>query len=280
MTQFYHHIESLNKSINAKKYGFSVAGHEVGIIPEAVAQIIGQKLDFRNGVFYLPSLSDTSIESRTDYIEELHQILIDADLSYHHDEVFSIAKSFGAEPLFFIDRGAISNFGLISFAIHVNGLGPDDQIWLATRSMNVIHYKGRKDQIIAGGQPHGLSLEENLIKEAHEEAGLSEEVVLRRARPTGYVTYREEEENRIHRPVLFTYDISLKQGEAPENTDGEVASFDLYRKDQILDMLASQDNIFKPNSALVLLDCAVRMGWINPSEHSDYLRLVKMLRPF
>ena len=65
--------------------------------------------------------------------------------------------------------------------VETNG---EPQIWVARRSRSKPTAPGKLDHLVAGGQPIGIGLTENLIKEAAEEASLPE-ALARRARPAG-----------------------------------------------------------------------------------------------
>lgn len=71
------------------------------------------------------------------------------------------------------------------------------------------------DHIVASGQPVGLSLMENVVKECGEEAGIPPELA-RMTRPAGAINYESYEgphksmgEGWISRMVLFCFDLSL-----------------------------------------------------------------------
>ena len=42
-------------------------------------------------------------------------------------------------------------------------------LWVARRSINKPNWPGKLDHIVAGGQPYGISVMENVIKECEEE---------------------------------------------------------------------------------------------------------------
>jgi 8-oxo-dGTP pyrophosphatase MutT (NUDIX family) len=134
---------------------------------------------------------------------------------------------------------------------------------------------GKLDNMIAGGQPHGLALAENLVKEAAEEAGLAPALALA-ARPAGIVTYRMETPPGVKVDCLFVYDLEMPAGLAPVNTDGEVERFDLLPWERVAEIIRDTDD-FKFNCPLVVLDFLIRRGLIGP-EHPDYLALCAGLR--
>ena len=107
-----------------------------------------------------------------------------------------------------MERAAVSILGAIEYGVHVNGLvvvaPPVDsssnnstttttttlQMWMARRAANKSKWPGYLDHIAAGGQPVGLGLTENVVKECWEEAGIPSEWTTRGdLRPAGVVSY-------------------------------------------------------------------------------------------
>ena len=128
----------------------------------------------------------------------------------------------------------------------------------------------------AGGQPAGLSLADNLVKEAAEEANLPE-AIARRARPIGAVTYRCDWPDGCKDDVLFCYDLEVPEEFTPENTDGEVEHFELWPVEEVIAELRSRDS-FKFNVGPVVIDFLIRRGYLTPDNEPDYLRLAASLR--
>ena len=98
-------------------------------------------------------------------------------------------------PLLRLERGAMIYCGVPSYGVHVNGyvahpvtLRPES-IWIAKRSMSKPTYPGMLDQVVAGGQPSGLTFAENCAKECEEEASLPPDVVTALT-PTGLISYK------------------------------------------------------------------------------------------
>jgi hypothetical protein len=84
------------------------------------------------------------------------------------NERYPVAIAFGDEPMLEIERAAVPLFGVRAFGIHLNGYvrsGNDTLMWVARRSMKKQTYPGKLDQLVAGGQPVGISLTDNLVKE-------------------------------------------------------------------------------------------------------------------
>ena len=67
---------------------------------------------------------------------------------------------------------------------------------IGTRSASKPTYPGQLDNTVAGGQPHDLTLDENVVKECAEEAGIPEALPAL-AVPVGCITYYREEKGRV-----------------------------------------------------------------------------------
>lgn len=262
----------------------------------------------------------TTNESRTRAVaavmEEMRTIGV---VTGWRDELYPVSGSFYDPPFFVMERAATDLLGVLSYGVHVNGiLLPENEpsssgdnndnnnelplMWMARRSKTKSKYPSMLDHIVAGGQPEGLGLMENVIKECEEEAGIPPEIARPgvNLKPAGVVSY--EEANRcffrgssernssnsaeggedsfytISRVVLFNYDLYLPGDFVPKPVDGEVEEFFLWRIDQIKESMAPdfRDPI-KPNCYLVIIDYLMRMGYISP-ETKGYLDVLRELR--
>ena len=92
-------------------------------------------------------------------------------------EVHPIARGFvasgSAEPSLQLERAAMIYLGVPAYAVHVNGWvrhpeRPQDPrpwgMWVAQRSLSKATYAGLLDQMVAGGQPAGMSFADNVAK--------------------------------------------------------------------------------------------------------------------
>ena len=122
------------------------------------------------------------------------------------DELYPVLTSFHAPPALLLERAAAPHFGIKAYGIHMNGYVtlPDGtkELWVARRSADKPTWPGRLDHIVAGGQPYGLSLADNVLKECGEEAGIPAELASR-AVPVGVVTYTSLQAVGLKRDVLF-----------------------------------------------------------------------------
>jgi hypothetical protein len=152
------------------------------------------------------------------------------------------------------------------FGVHLNGYlrdGKDLRMWVARRSRQKAMAPGKLDQIVAGGQPFGLGLRENLVKECGEEAAIPPELVAHAA-GAGAISYCTERAEGLRRDVEFIYDLELP------------ADFELWPIERVAETVRDSD-AFKFNCSLVVIDFLIRHGLIEP-DHPEYQDLVHGLR--
>lgn len=205
-------------------------------------------------------------ESRTAAMDRVSRDLRDRGLiAGWRDESYPVSTGFDRPALFRLERAAVPFFGVRGYGVHVNGWverrdGP--YMWIGRRSLNKPTGPGLLDQMVAGGLPAGMGLMENVVKECAEEAGI-DEVLARRARPVGTVSYLTTREEGLRHDVLFNYDLLLPDDFTPVNVDGEVAEFMLWPVARVLEEVGRRES-FKFNSALVVIDFLVRHGCLDP----------------
>lgn len=260
---------------------FVVGDHAVGWVRPVVADRLRGFADtFRvddAAVRLDPRLGD--FDSRSQAVDSVLRKLREEGLfPGWRDEPYPVGTDFHAAPLLKMERAAVPSFGVRAYGIHVNGYvesGEGLQVWVARRSRFKPTGPGKLDHLVAGGQPFGIGLTENLVKESAEEASLPQPLA-RSARPAGFVSYVMENEEGIRNDVLFVYDLAVPPGFAPENTDGEIEEFFLWPLERVVRTLESGDD-FKFNVALVIIDFLVRRGLLAPDD-PDYLAIVHGLR--
>ena len=194
------------------------------------------------------------------------------------NEPYPVGTDFYAPPLMQMERAAVPLFGVRAYGVHVNGFvgsGDDQRLWVAKRAANKQTAPGKLDHLVAGGQPMGLSLMENVIKESAEEAGM-DAALARRAWPVGLVSYITERSEGLRNDICFAFDITLPESFVPHNTDGEIESFSLWPIADVRARMAETED-FKFNVALVNIDFLIRHGHLSPDE-PGYVDLVEGLR--
>ena len=157
--------------------------------------------------------------------------------------------------LFEIERAAARPFGFATQAVHVNGI-TGESMWLARRSSSKATDPGMWDNLVGGGISATLSLQETLLKEAWEEAGIPPELA-RRATRGGTVELLREVQEGVQCEVIHIYDLELPRDFAPRNQDGEVAEFRLVPFAEARRLVHETDEL-TVDAALVALDFFTR----------------------
>ena len=135
--------------------------------------------------------------------------------------------------LFDIERAAARPFGLTTHAVHINGI-VENQMWLARRASNKAIDPGMLDNLVGGGIAAGFSIEQTLLKEAWEEAGIPPELA-RGARRGGTATILREVPEGVQSETVHVYDLVLPRDFEPKNQDGEVSEFLLLPFERVLE---------------------------------------------
>jgi 8-oxo-dGTP pyrophosphatase MutT (NUDIX family) len=224
-----------------------------------------------------PALTD--FEHRTRAVEEVLVRLGEAgEFRSLRGEYFPVLHDWHEEPVMKVDRAGVPLLGVRGFGVHMNGYVVDAdggiRMWVGKRARDKRTEPGKFDHLVAGGQPHGLSLRENLIKEAEEEASIPRPLA-ERARPVGALIYVLEREQGLRDDVLFLYDLELPADFVPVNQDGEVEFFELWPIADVMARVRDTDD-FKFNVALVNIDFFLRHGLLDP-DAPGYLQIVEGL---
>jgi 8-oxo-dGTP pyrophosphatase MutT (NUDIX family) len=224
-----------------------------------------------------PSLDDFEARS-TAVARTLGALKADGRLPGWRGELYPVKTAFASAPLFQMERAAVPRLGIRAYGVHMNGFvrTPDGlKMWVARRSRTKPTFPGMLDNMVAGGQPIGLSLYENLVKECGEEAGIPP-ALARRATAVGAVSYVAEVDEGLKPDVQFCFDLELPADFTPRPVDGEIESFVLLPIAEVARLVA-QTSEFKFNCNLVVIDFLVRHGVIPPDD-PDYLAIVAGLR--
>jgi len=188
-------------------------------------------------------------------------------------ELYPVVIRYGATPHFQLERAAMPTFGCRSFGVHMHGYvrrADGLHMWIARRSRTKGTFPGMLDNIVAGGQPIGLSRRQNLVKECAEEADIPEALAMQAVR-TGAISYRMAVDRGLRNDTLFLYDLELPDDFRPRNTDGEVESFELWPIARVMERIASAPD-FKFNCNLTILDFLLRHGCLDDHPEGDAVR--------
>jgi len=181
-------------------------------------------------------------------------------LSKWRDERYDIGLGDARPACFSLERAAVRFFGFTARAVHLNGLvhgRVKTGMWIARRSADKAIDPGMLDNLMAGGVACGYSIEQTLVKEAWEEAGIPTALVAGLARPAGILRVCREVPDGLHAEALHAYDLVLPDAFTPVNQDGEVAGFRLLALEEVARELDG-DAAYTIDAALVALDCLRR----------------------
>jgi 8-oxo-dGTP pyrophosphatase MutT (NUDIX family) len=201
-------------SFDAARYvRFMVAGRQIGwVAPRLAARLSAWPRVFECSANQISLLQP----------EELHLVVktlaVEGFIPGWRNERYRVAD------LFDIERAAARPFGLTTHAVHVNGIASDGRMWLARRSATKPIDPGLLDNLVGGGVTAGLSLDQVLVKEAWEEAGIPAELA-RQARAGATAHIVREVPEGVQSEVVHVYDLELPAGFQPRNQDGEVSEF-------------------------------------------------------
>jgi 8-oxo-dGTP pyrophosphatase MutT (NUDIX family) len=221
----------------------------------------------------------TGYRARTEAVDRaLRQLACDGVVKGWRDEYYRVGTTFHGPHAFEMERAGVPLFGVRAYGVHVNGYVRDGaglKMWVGRRAREKHTYPGQLDNLIAGGQPVGLKVAENLIKEAGEEASVPP-ALAKTARPAGAISYRLETAEGLRPDTMFVYDLELPPDFAPRGNDGEVEEFFLWPMDRVMDVVANTTE-YKFNCNLVVIDFCVRHGLVGPDDR-DYAEIVRGLR--
>lgn len=257
---------------------------------DAIFQINSSRNDPESAVLLLTDAAGDCCESRTASVMSIMNNLRSRGIvTGWRDELYPVSKGFYNEPLFLVERAAASYLGALQYGVHINGIVQEgngiEKMWIARRSKTKSKYPGMLDHIVAGGQPVGISLFENVIKECMEEAGIEKDTAMN-ARPASAISYEDftkidhhdEIDGIVDRVILFNYDLELPKQFEPVAVDGEVESFFLWGVDELFEsMHKDYYDPIKPNCYLVIIDYLMRKGYILP-DTPGYLDVLRELR--
>lgn len=194
------------------------------------------------------------------------------------DELYPVGRGADQPQLLQMERAATPLFGVLSYGVNVNGLVRRDDglhVWIGRRAATKQVDPNMLDLLAGGGLPQGISVRDNLLKECHEEAGVPV-ALASRAKPVSVITLQVAAPEGLRVGLQYNYDLFLPVDFQPQNTDGEVAEFQLMPVAEMLHRLKTGDE-FMYDIALAKIDLLIRHGIIGPDE-PDYLSLLAGLR--
>jgi isopentenyldiphosphate isomerase len=278
---FLDHIRACNRWDPAGFVPFRVDGSQVGLVRWAFAGHLRQWPNvFRveaGGVEWVHPAA--GFEERSAVMQDVAEALLQQGLiSRLHGEKYPVTRGTRRDALFLIDRACAPCFGVRAFGQHLNGFvrtADALQLWVARRAADRHIYPNHLDNLVAGGLPWGLSLEDNLRKECREEADIPASLAAQ-AVAVGAVTYCRDAQPGLKPDVMYCYDLELPPHFRPRCNDGEVQAFYLWPVERVLETVRDTD-AFKLNCNLVIIDFLIRHGYLS-QDAPDYLDIIQGLR--
>lgn len=196
-----------------------------------------------------------------------------------------------------VNRSTAPYLGIDSIGVHLHcyvckkdsGHKPVG-VWLAKRAPNKSHHPNYWDPTVAGGQPVNLSLHENIIKEAHEEAGvpsswlcsemdaqLKDTVFTDHTNDPLTITTAKPDGSCMKRSIYYSFDLQVPFHWTPTAIDGEVSEFQLYSIKELEEELRYGNSV-RPAMRSVLLDFMIRRGLWKESYGGESNELSKAMR--
>jgi 8-oxo-dGTP pyrophosphatase MutT (NUDIX family) len=234
--------------------------------------------DARTVHLIVPHEKDPST-AYTAALSKLVQKAIDEDtfsvIHGQHSEPYSIL---GANFPVSVERYASNLLGIISRGAHLTVYTSTPEgmkIWVPRRSAKLFTYPDCLDTTVAGGVAAGEGPFECIVREAEEEASLSEEQVRKGTIATGCLSYVGLNDSRgggekglICPTIIYVYDLEVGVDVACCQNDDEVKEFYLMDVDEVKAALFRGE--FKTNSAVIMIDFFMRHGIITAENEKHY----------
>ncbi|MDD3183089.1 MAG: DUF4743 domain-containing protein [Alphaproteobacteria bacterium] len=275
---FLRHVHFCTRHDLGRFVPFYTAGKPVGWVRKDL-EAVWQRLDGfvwgASGLTLHPQ-PDT-IETRSEALVRAAKALSDRHRLALHGEIYPVIQNWGDDSLARIDRAAIPWLGIKGCGVHLNGYvrRPDGlSFWVGERSSSCRVDPGKLDLMVGGGLPLGLSIQENLNKEAWEEAGMPVQVACR-ARRVSTLSYKVEMMCGLRNDTLFIHDLELPESFVPHNTDGEVGAFHLLPAQEVAEIIRTTDR-FKFNCNLVMIERLLAHNIITEAD-DEYESLVQAM---
>jgi isopentenyldiphosphate isomerase len=276
------HIRACN-NFDARGFRPLMAGSaRIGYVPHALAAELRRWPDvFRveeDAVTLDPRLADFEARSRA-VDAPLRRLAEEGLIESWREEPYPVTPDWHVPPLMQVERAACPHLGIRAFGVHLNGFvrkADGIHMWIARRAYDKPTFPGMLDNMVAGGQPIGMGLKDNMIKECGEEAGIPK-ALARTAVPVGMISYTHQPPEGCKPDQMFCFDLELPEDFTPQVTDGEVDDFYLWPVEKVAATVRDSFE-FKFNCNLVIIDFLIRQGVIDPDNEPDYAALVHGLR--
>lgn len=278
---FFERLNACNHFDRQSVLPFLIAHQQVGWIKKTHCPFLKNQTEFfqlDNNYVRLCDHFDDYDKRTQAFAEVVSELRGEGAVSDWRSELYPVAPVYGQKPLLALERSIAPFFGIKTYGTHLNGYYEKDNqiwVWIAQRASHLKFAPDKLDNLAAGGLTLGLSPQENMHKEAVEEAQIPTQL-LSNMRSTGAVCYLMDTPRGITPDTMFTYDLKLPFDFNPATDGTEVSRFMIFSLAELAELIYNTDH-FKYNSALVIMDFLIRHGGIS-SDHPEYLEAITALR--
>jgi len=194
--------------------------------------------------------ADTSKPQLDHNLACIAQTLRDAGcLRGWRDELLDVVAE--GQTIAVLERAAMRPLGLLTRAIHLNAWTPDGHLWAAQRAQTKSTDPGLWDTLVGGLCAAGESLEDSLLRESWEEAGLRPADLAARTPPCTILRMHRCLPEGMQIEDVIVSECVLPAAVLPVNKDGEVSCIRAFAPETLWRMM--QDGAFTLEAELVIL---------------------------
>jgi len=150
-----------------------------------------------------------------------------------------------------LERTALRPLGLLTRAVHLNAWTPEGALWAAQRADTKLTDPGLWDTLVGGLCAAGETLEDCLLRESHEEAGLRAADLAARAPPCTIARIHKRLPEGMQVEDVIVSECVLAPSVTPTNIDGEVSRIRALSPEMLWRMI--RDDAFTAEAELVIL---------------------------
>ncbi len=279
---FLDHIKRCNNADLGQFEPWFIGRQRAGFLHRDFAPVVAARRDLfvrRDGAWHLDAAFDTP-DKRTAAVRAFLLELRERGQfgKLWREEAYPVTWAFTDPPLMAMERAAVPWFGVRAFGPHMTGYVRRKDglhIWVPRRSYTKPTFPGQLDNTVAGGQPAGIGLHDNLIKECAEEASIPR-TLAEQAKAVSYISYLNQSGPQLKPDVMTCFDLELPEDFTPRANDGEVHSFELWPVRRVFETVRDTTE-FKYNCNLVLIDFFVRHGLLS-ADDPQFMAIVSGLK--
>jgi isopentenyldiphosphate isomerase len=268
---FLDHIARCNNADLSQFEPWFIGATRAGFIHRDFAAVVAARPDLfahRDGAWHLAPGLDTPDKRSTAVRAFLLELRDRGQFgNLWREEPYAVTWVFTDPALMTMERAAVPWFGVRAFGSHMTGYVRRKDglhIWVPRRSYTKPTYPGQLDNTVAGGQPAGIGVHDNLIKECGEEASIPRALAAQ-AKAVGYVSYLNQSGPQLKPDLMMCFDLELPEDFTPRANDGEVHGFELWPVQRVFETVRDTED-FKYNCNLALIDFFVRHGLLSADD--------------